>query len=50
MFLQALYENTNAVMVSNDTDLLILLAYIYIQKYRNTYNLGKIAEHYGKLL
>ena len=37
MVLQALYENINPVIVSNDTDLLVLLVYIYVQKYRNIY-------------
>ena len=40
--LQALYENTNAVIGFNDTNLLILLVYnMYVRKYWNIYESRK---------
>ena len=60
MVLQALYKNTNAVIVSKDTDVLILLEYMYVlenitskwcMKFIDTekfIDVGKIVQYYGK--
>ena len=57
--LYALYNNTNAVIVSKDTDLLILIVYMYALKNitskwcikidnEKLIDVGKIVEYYGK--
>ena len=59
MILQAIYKNTNAVIVSKDTDVLNLLVYMYALKNITSklcmkidnekfIDVGKIVEYYGK--